>query len=86
MNKRTPTERNTPKICPQFNSTGSCLLIAHGNKCHYAHGDMCDLCKKPFLHPYNSIKRDEHREVKYFIANYFDSNLSMKEYNILYTI
>ncbi|XP_064483452.1 probable E3 ubiquitin-protein ligase makorin-1 isoform X2 [Ornithodoros turicata] len=51
-----PTE--FPPLCP-YESASGCPF---GDKCTYLHGEMCDLCQKPCLHPTSEAQRKKHRE------------------------
>ncbi|MCP9265331.1 hypothetical protein DINM_020602 [Dirofilaria immitis] len=44
-------------LCPYF-ETGNC---DKGDKCQFVHGDMCDLCNVPCLHPTDMEQRAQHR-------------------------
>uniref|UniRef100_A0A183D6Y2 RING-type E3 ubiquitin transferase n=1 Tax=Gongylonema pulchrum TaxID=637853 RepID=A0A183D6Y2_9BILA len=44
-------------VCPYY-ETGHC---DKGNLCPFVHGDICDLCNVPCLHPANEGLRAEHR-------------------------
>ncbi|KAL3983284.1 Zinc finger C-x8-C-x5-C-x3-H type (and similar) family protein [Acanthocheilonema viteae] len=44
-------------LCPYF-ETGDC---DKGDKCQFVHGDVCDLCNVPCLHPVDTEQRAQHR-------------------------
>ncbi|CAG9535013.1 unnamed protein product [Cercopithifilaria johnstoni] len=44
-------------LCPYF-ETGEC---DKGDKCQFVHGDVCDLCNVPCLHPMDTEQRAQHR-------------------------
>lgn len=44
-------------LCPYF-ETGNC---DKGDKCQFVHGDVCDLCNVPCLHPTDTEQRAQHR-------------------------
>ncbi|EJW73402.1 hypothetical protein WUBG_15690 [Wuchereria bancrofti] len=44
-------------LCPYF-ETGDC---DKGDKCQFVHGDVCDLCNVPCLHPTDTEQRAQHR-------------------------
>uniref|UniRef100_A0A915PMF4 RING-type E3 ubiquitin transferase n=1 Tax=Setaria digitata TaxID=48799 RepID=A0A915PMF4_9BILA len=44
-------------LCPYF-ETGNC---DKGDKCQFVHGDVCDLCNVPCLHPSDTEQRAQHR-------------------------
>ncbi|VDK87156.1 unnamed protein product [Litomosoides sigmodontis] len=44
-------------LCPYF-ETGEC---DKGDKCQFVHGDVCDLCNVPCLHPMDAEQRAQHR-------------------------
>lgn len=50
-------------ICPFAAKTGTCETIESGNFCPYIHGELCDLCEMPVLHPYDEQQREQHRAV-----------------------
>ncbi|KAL3229465.1 hypothetical protein MRX96_023561 [Rhipicephalus microplus] len=46
-------------LCPYEVASNGCPMRA---TCTYLHGELCDLCQKPCLHPYNEQQRAQHRE------------------------
>lgn len=50
------------KMCPYMDVNGICNNYTEG-ECPYAHGQMCELCGLPALHPYNEEKRKKHTQV-----------------------
>jgi len=50
---------SSSELCPYF-LMGLCR---YGEECTYIHGDVCDLCSQPCLHPMDQIQRLKHREV-----------------------
>ncbi|KAM7294287.1 putative E3 ubiquitin-protein ligase makorin-1 isoform X1, partial [Ixodes scapularis] len=48
-------------LCPYEVASDGCPL---GERCSYLHGELCDLCEKPCLHPFNEAQRKQHREVR----------------------
>lgn len=49
---------STAPLCPYFEKSLECPF---GEECAYIHGDFCDVCNMPCLHPYDEKQRDEHR-------------------------
>ena len=47
-------------LCPYAEATGCCKKI----NCPYLHGDICDMCSKPVLHPFNEELRKKHNNVR----------------------
>lgn len=45
-------------LCPYELASG----CPFGERCTYLHGEICDLCQKPCLHPTNTAQRNKHRE------------------------
>ncbi|KAJ8681836.1 hypothetical protein QAD02_017628 [Eretmocerus hayati] len=43
-------------LCPYAEATGICKK----SNCPYIHGDICDMCSKPALHPFNEEMRKKH--------------------------
>ncbi|XP_014203884.1 probable E3 ubiquitin-protein ligase makorin-1 isoform X1 [Copidosoma floridanum] len=43
-------------LCPYAEATGICKRT----NCTYLHGEICDMCSKPALHPYNEELRKKH--------------------------
>jgi hypothetical protein len=50
-------------LCPYAEKEGICEALETGRYCPYIHGDLCDLCEMPALHPTNEKQREEHRLV-----------------------
>ncbi|CAM4884408.1 unnamed protein product [Rotaria socialis] len=48
-------------ICPYAEKDGYCEALETGRYCPYIHGDLCDLCEMPLLHPTNEKQREQHR-------------------------
>jgi E3 ubiquitin-protein ligase makorin len=48
-------------LCPYAEKEGICEALETGRYCPYIHGDLCDLCEMPALHPTNEKQREEHR-------------------------
>ncbi|CAF0869015.1 unnamed protein product [Didymodactylos carnosus] len=48
-------------LCPYSEKDGYCEAKEHGGYCPYIHGNLCDLCEMPCLHPYNEKQQEEHR-------------------------
>lgn len=46
------------KLCPYAERDGICKYPT--GECHYLHGEMCDMCARPALHPYNEDMRKKH--------------------------
>lgn len=46
-------------LCPFAEATGMCKKA----NCQYLHGDMCDMCNRPALHPFNEELRKKHSNV-----------------------
>ena len=47
------------QLCPLFEKDGSCPF---GPECQYVHGEICDLCGTPCLHPFNEELREQHKQ------------------------
>lgn len=47
-------------LCPYSLASGECPF-PYGH-CSYIHGEVCDLCYSPCLHPFNETQRRQHRE------------------------
>ena len=47
-------------LCPYYAHDGDC---PYGADCQYAHGDICDMCGLPKLHPKNAQQREAHQKV-----------------------
>jgi hypothetical protein len=50
-------------LCPYAEKEGICEALETGRYCPYIHGDLCDLCEMPALHPTNEKQREQHRLV-----------------------
>ena len=50
-------------LCPYAEKEGICEALETGRYCPYIHGDLCDLCEMPALHPTNEKQREQHRTV-----------------------
>ncbi|CAF3729217.1 unnamed protein product [Rotaria socialis] len=48
-------------LCPYAEKDGVCEALETGRYCPYIHGDVCDLCEMPALHPTNEKQREQHR-------------------------
>ncbi|CAF3868715.1 unnamed protein product [Rotaria magnacalcarata] len=48
-------------LCPYAEKDGVCEALETGRYCPYIHGDLCDLCEMPALHPTNEKQREQHR-------------------------
>jgi len=51
-------------LCPYAEKDGFCEALETGRYCPYIHGDLCDLCEMPVLHPSNEKQREQHRLVR----------------------
>ena len=51
-------------LCPYAEKDGVCEALETGRYCPYIHGDLCDLCEMPALHPTNEKQREQHRLVR----------------------
>ena len=51
-------------LCPYAEKDGYCEALETGRYCPYIHGDLCDLCEMPVLHPTNAKQREQHRFVR----------------------
>lgn len=45
-------------LCPYF-IKGQCW---YGDMCQYTHGEICEICFRPALHPVDETQRKKHRE------------------------
>lgn len=52
-------------LCPFAEATGICKK----RNCTYLHGDICELCNRAALHPYNEELRKKHTNV--ITQNYY---------------
>ena len=50
-------------LCPYAEKVGICEALETGRNCPYIHGDLCDLCDMPALHPTDEKQREQHRIV-----------------------
>ncbi|XP_077496345.1 E3 ubiquitin-protein ligase makorin-1-like isoform X2 [Amblyomma americanum] len=57
--KAPPSKDASLPLCPYELANGGCPV---GERCSYVHGQLCDLCQKPCLHPFNEDQRMQHRE------------------------
>lgn len=48
-------------LCPYAEATGICKKP----ECTYLHGDICELCGRAALHPYDEEQRKKHTNVSY---------------------
>lgn len=46
-------------LCPFAEASGLCKK----SNCPYLHGDICDMCSRPALHPFNEELRKKHANV-----------------------
>jgi hypothetical protein len=53
-------------LCPYAEKDGYCEASETGRYCPYIHGDICDLCELPLLHPTDDQQREQHRLVRIF--------------------
>jgi len=53
-------------LCPYAEKDGYCEASETGRYCPYIHGDICDLCELPVLHPTDEQQREQHRLVRIF--------------------
>ena len=51
-------------LCPYAEKEGVCEALETGRYCPYIHGDLCDLCEMPALHPNDERQREQHRSVR----------------------
>lgn len=56
-------ENSKKKLCPYAENDGICKYPT--GECTYLHGDMCDMCGRAALHPYNEEQRKEHTQVNF---------------------
>lgn len=49
-------------LCPYAEANVICKKIS----CPYLHGDICDMCSRPALHPFNEEMRKKHINVSFF--------------------
>ena len=59
-----PIEFCEQSLCPYAEKDGVCEALESGLYCPYLHGDLCDLCELPALHPTNEKQREQHRLVR----------------------
>ncbi|XP_049818570.1 probable E3 ubiquitin-protein ligase makorin-1 isoform X2 [Aethina tumida] len=52
-------KESNAKMCPYVNKDGICRNIAN---CTYLHGEVCDMCERMVLHPFNEDMRKKHRQ------------------------
>ncbi|CAH0562364.1 unnamed protein product [Brassicogethes aeneus] len=60
MDKANCAGGNPAKLCPYVNKDGVCRNLT--SNCAYLHGEMCDMCERLVLHPYNEELRKKHRQ------------------------
>lgn len=48
-------------LCPYISKDGFCRYPP--GECSNLHGEMCDMCCKAVIHPYNEEERKKHRQV-----------------------
>ena len=53
------------ELCPFYTATIQCEQRELGT-CPYIHGDTCDMCLYPCLHPTDVKQQEAHRKVCYF--------------------
>lgn len=59
--------RSTSELCPYY-LMGLCR---YGEECTYIHGELCELCGQPCLHPTDEAQRLKHNEVSvFFLFNF----------------
>ncbi|CAF3427802.1 unnamed protein product [Rotaria sp. Silwood1] len=56
-----PSIFSLQSLCPYAEKDGICEALETGRYCPYVHGDLCDLCAMPALHPTNEKQREQHR-------------------------
>jgi hypothetical protein len=54
-------------LCPYAEKDGICEALETGRYCPYIHGNLCDLCEMPALHPADEKQREQHRLVNRII-------------------
>lgn len=67
------------KLCPYVNKDGICRNLTD---CTYLHGELCDMCSRRILHPYNEEQRKRHRQVSQsfdFCSNITESRKSLRK-------
>ena len=47
------------QLCPFFEKDASCPF---GTECQYVHGEICEICNLPCLHPSNEELRQQHKQ------------------------
>lgn len=61
VNAEAIAEKNANrKLCPYVNKDGICRNLTD---CTYLHGELCDMCSRLILHPFNEEQRKRHRQV-----------------------
>ncbi|XP_066587048.1 probable E3 ubiquitin-protein ligase makorin-1 [Prorops nasuta] len=53
-----PSASSTESLCPFAEATGVCKKL----NCQYLHGEICEMCGKAALHPYNEGLRKQHNQ------------------------
>ncbi len=51
--------QSLPPLCPYFEKQLECPF---GEYCEYIHGDFCEICQTPCLHPHSEEQRQAHRK------------------------
>lgn len=51
-------------LCPYAEASGICRNI----NCTYLHGDICELCSRAALHPFNEELRKKHTNVNIYLV------------------
>lgn len=54
------SDKSKKRLCPHEERDGMCRYPA--GECTYLHGDVCDLCARPALHPHNADQRRQHTQ------------------------
>lgn len=61
LNKEDEEDNSKRKLCSYAEGDGYCKYPP--GECQYLHGDICDLCGRAALHPYNEEQRKKHTQV-----------------------
>lgn len=73
----------TPQsLCPYAEKEGICEALETGRYCPYIHGDLCDLCEMPALHPFDERQREQHRSVKKISDGFENDSMKVSFRNV----
>lgn len=62
-------KRSNKRLCPYAERDGICKYPP--GECAFIHGNICELCAKPALHPFDEDLRKKHTQVNIHNNNFF---------------